>query len=89
MDKRQICAEEGLADSVILCISTQKIYDRYHLPLIVVENGLGAIDEKEADGSVHDPYRVDYLRKHIVAMEEAVADGVDLMGYTWWAPSTS
>ncbi len=53
---------------------------------MVVENGLGAIDEKEADGSVHDPYRVDYLRKHIVAMEEAVADGDGLMGYTWWGP---
>ena len=73
-------------DPTGLRITLNEIYDRYHLPLMVVENGLGAFDEKEADGSVHDPYRVDYLRKHIVAMEEAVADGVDLMGYTWWGP---
>ena len=73
-------------DPTGLRITLNEIYDRYHLPLMVVENGLGAFDEKEADGSVHDPYRVDYLRKHIIAMEEAVADGVDLMGYTWWGP---
>lgn len=61
-------------------------YGRYEVPLMVVENGLGALDEVEADGSIHDPYRIDYLRKHILAMEEAIADGVDLMGYTTWGP---
>ncbi len=60
------------------------IYDRYQLPLMVVENGLGARDEIEADGSINDDYRIDYLRKHIKEMREAVADGVDLMGYTPW-----
>lgn len=62
------------------------LYDRYHLPMFIVENGMGAYDTKEEDGSVHDPYRIEYLRKHIKAMKAAVnEDGVDLMGYTPWA----
>ena len=61
-----------------------EIYDRYRIPLMVVENGLGAYDEKGDDGIVHDTYRIDYLRKHIEQMKEAVKDGVDLMGYTPW-----
>lgn len=61
-----------------------EIYDRYRIPLMVVENGLGAFDKKEADGSIQDDYRIDYLRQHIEQMGEAVDDGVDLMGYTPW-----
>ncbi len=61
-----------------------EIYDRYRIPVMVVENGLGAKDEIEADGSINDDYRIDYLRKHIAQMIEAVKDGVDLMGYTPW-----
>ena len=60
------------------------LYDRYGLPLMVVENGLGARDQIEDDGSIQDDYRIDYLRKHIEQMKEAVKDGVDLMGYTPW-----
>lgn len=60
-------------------------YDRYQIPLMVVENGLGAVDVLEEDYSIHDPYRIDYLREHIKAMKTAVDyDGVDLMGYTTW-----
>ena len=59
--------------------------DRYHKPLFIVENGMGAFDKVEADGAIHDSYRIDYLRKHIEQMEKAVnLDGVDLMGYTPW-----
>lgn len=61
-----------------------ELYSRYQIPLMVVENGLGAFDKLEDDGSVHDDYRIDYLSKHIHEMEEAVKDGVDLMGYTPW-----
>ena len=60
------------------------LYGRYQLPLFIVENGLGAIDKVEADGSIQDDYRIDYLRRHIIAMEEAVGDGADVMGYTPW-----
>lgn len=56
------------------------------IPLMVVENGMGAYDEVEEDGSIHDPYRIAYLQSHIKAMGEAIADGVDLIAYTWWGP---
>lgn len=62
-----------------------RLYDRYQLPLFIVENGFGAVDELEADGSIHDQARIDYLTKHIEALEKAVDyDGVDLLGYTPW-----
>ena len=71
-------------DPIGLRYSLNEIYDRYHIPLMVVENGLGAYDKKDADGKIHDSYRIDYLRAHIEQMAEAVKDGVDLMGYTPW-----
>lgn len=62
-------------------------YDRYELPMMIVENGFGAYDKKEADGTVDDQYRIDYLKAHIEAMRDAVTyDGVDLLGYTMWSP---
>ena len=57
---------------------------RYHCPIMIVENGLGAIDKVEEDGSIHDPYRIEYLRKHIREMAKALEDGVNLIGYTTW-----
>ena len=64
--------------------SLNEIYDRYQVPLMIVENGLGAYDKKDADGKIHDPYRIEYMKKHIEQMGEAIEDGVDLMGYTPW-----
>ena len=62
-----------------------ELYDRYQIPLMIVENGLGAQDVIEEDGTIHDLYRIDYLREHIRQMKYAVEkDGVDLMGYTAW-----
>ena len=60
------------------------IYDRYEKPVMVVENGLGAYDTVEEDGSIHDPFRIDYCREHIKAMDRAIENGVDLIGYTTW-----
>ncbi|HJD22171.1 MAG TPA: family 1 glycosylhydrolase [Candidatus Gemmiger faecigallinarum] len=60
------------------------VCSRYGLPVMVVENGLGAQDTVEPDGSIHDPYRIAYLRSHIQAMRQALDDGVDLFGYTAW-----
>lgn len=73
-------------DPVGLRISLIELYDRYHLPLFVVENGFGAHDDVEEDGSIHDPYRIDYFRSHIAEMGKAIDAGVDLMGYTSWGP---
>lgn len=64
--------------------SLNEIYDRYQVPIMVVENGLGAIDTLEADHTIHDPYRIEYMKAHVKAMEEALADGVDLIAYTPW-----
>lgn len=72
-------------DPVGLRYALNVLYDRYHKPIFVVENGLGADDALEPDGSVHDPYRIAYLRRHIEEMGKAIAyDGVDVMGYTPW-----
>ncbi|MBR8689323.1 glycoside hydrolase family 1 protein [Bacillus australimaris] len=71
-------------DPMGLRISLIKLYDRYQKPLFVCENGLGARDTFTQDGKVHDDYRIDYLKKHIEQMKEAVKEGVDLMGYTPW-----
>ena len=67
-----------------LRIYMNEVYGRYEIPLFVVENGLGANDVRAEDGKFHDDYRINYLRDHIKAMEQAVEDGVDLMGYTMW-----
>ena len=71
---------DGLRFSLI------ELYDRYHKPLFVVENGLGTQDFLKEDKTVEDDYRIEYLKKHIEAMYRAIAeDGVELMGYTPWA----
>ena len=62
------------------------LQDRYGLPMMVVENGLGFADELRPDGTIIDDYRIDYMRQHIVAMDAAVEKGVDLLGYTMWGP---
>ena len=72
-------------DPACLRLALNTLYERYRKPLWIVENGIGWSDVKEADGSVHDTYRIDYLRKNIQSMSDAISiDGVDLMGYTMW-----
>ena len=71
-------------DPIGLRITLNQVYDRYQLPVFVAENGLGAIDKVEEDGSIHDEYRIDYLKGHVEQMKEAIKDGVDLFGYTMW-----
>lgn len=65
-----------------------RYYDRYQLPLFVVENGLGAADRLERDGqgnfTVYDDYRIEYLKDHLIQVREAIEDGVPVMGYTAW-----
>lgn len=74
-------------DPIGLRVALNELYDRYQVPLFVVENGMGAVDEPDEDGYVADNYRIDFLRKHIEQMLRAVNDDfVDLMGYTSWGP---
>ena len=72
-------------DPLGLRITLNAIWDRYQKPMFIVENGLGAIDKPDETGHVADDYRIDYLRKHIAAMKDAILeDGVELLGYTTW-----
>lgn len=74
-------------DPTGLRISLIDLYDRYRIPLMIVENGLGAKDTLKSDLTIHDDYRIKYLAAHIKAMYDAIyEDGVDLMGYTPWGP---
>lgn len=74
-------------DPLGLRITMNSLYDRYQKPLFIVENGLGAKDTPDETGFVADDYRIDYHRKHIEQMIQAVStDGVALLGYTTWAP---
>lgn len=68
-----------------LRMTLRQIYDRYQLPLIITENGLGAFDKLEEGDVVNDQYRIDYLRKHIEQCRLALADGVELFGYCPWS----
>ena len=52
----------------------------------MVENGLGAVDVPTEGGTVNDDYRIEYLRKHVAEMSEAIEDGVEILGYTSWGP---
>lgn len=75
-------------DPAGLRYTLNQLWDRYEIPLMVVENGLGAIDRIE-NGQIHDSYRIDYFRRHIQALKEAVSDGVEVMGFTSWSPIDS
>lgn len=72
-------------DPVGLRATLRQLWERYGLPLIITENGCGVPDTLEADGTVHDDYRIDYLRRHIRACQEAITDGVELFGYSPWS----
>ncbi|MDF2944930.1 MAG: hypothetical protein K0S01_3788 [Herbinix sp.] len=66
------------------CLS--QYWDRYQVPLMIGENGFGAIDKVEEDGSIHDDYRIDYYRQHIAQMKECIKDGVNIFAYCAWGP---
>lgn len=60
-------------------------WDRYQKPIIIAENGIGVYDKLEA-GKVHDPYRSDFLGKHIEQVGRAIHDGADVIAYCAWGP---
>ena len=68
-----------------LRVTIREIYARYHLPMIITENGVGAAEELTADGKVHDDYRIAYLKAHIEQIGLAIADGCEMMGYCPWS----
>ena len=72
-------------DPVGLRVTLRQLWERYHLPLLITENGCGVPDKLEEGDKIHDDYRIDYLRQHIKACQEAITDGIDLMGYSPWS----
>ena len=72
-------------DPLGLKTTLQTLYDRYHLPILITENGLGAEDHLEENGAVHDSYRIDYLQQHIQQCLAAIESGVELIGYSPWS----
>lgn len=72
-------------DPIGLRVTANQIYDRYRLPVIITENGLGQEDVLTDDGMVHDDYRIDYLKAHIEQLGLAINDGVELFGYCPWS----
>ncbi len=71
-------------DPIGLRTTMNELYDRYQKPLFIVENGLGAKDMVQRDKTIQDDYRIEYTREHIRSMKEAIADGVECLGYLSW-----
>ncbi|RAS77244.1 glycoside hydrolase family 1 protein [Priestia endophytica] len=72
-------------DPVGFRATLREVYERYQLPIIITENGLGAIDKVEEDGSINDTYRINYYKQHLEQMQLAITDGVDVFGYCPWS----
>lgn len=72
-------------DPVGLRMTLRKVTERYNLPILITENGIGAPDKLEEDNTINDDYRIDYIRKHVVQLQLAICDGVELIGYCPWS----
>lgn len=72
-------------DPAVLYWGPRFIYERYQMPLYITENGCASMDWVHADGQVHDTPRIDYLTRHLVALREAIAEGIDIRGYFQWS----
>lgn len=66
-------------------LQLMEVYHRYRMPILILENGLGATEEMDENNKVYDDYRIDYLKRHIECMKQAVNDGVELLGYLTWS----
>lgn len=72
-------------DPIAMRYSLRYLWDHYHLPMIITENGLGAHEEISEDGKIHDPQRIDYMREHIYNIGLAMEDGCEVWGYNPWS----
>jgi 6-phospho-beta-glucosidase len=72
-------------DPVGFRVTLNEIYSRYHLPVLITENGIGAKDVLTNDGKIHDQYRINYLKEHITQMQKAIEDGIPIIGYCPWS----
>ena len=72
-------------DPVCLRYELRYLWDHYHLPMMITENGFGAHESKDTDGKVHDAQRIEYLREHIYQLGLAIEDGCEVIGYNPWS----
>lgn len=77
---------EWRVDSLGLYNSLSQYWDRYQKPIMIAENGFGAIDELTGDKQIHDDYRIEYLKDHLVQIKECIMDGVDITAFLSWGP---
>ena len=73
-------------DPIGLRIALNEYYDRYQLPIMVTENGMGFLEKLPENGYIQDAYRIEFYQKHIEQMKEAIKDGVELIGFYPWGP---
>ena len=64
---------------------TKFAWERYHLPVLITENGFSNIDFVMMDEKVHDPQRIDYIHRYLLALEKAVEEGIPVEGYLYWS----
>jgi len=65
--------------------SPKFLYERYHLPILITENGMSGTDWVHLDQKVHDPQRIDFLHRYLKEYKRAAEDGVEVLGYLLWS----
>ncbi len=73
-------------DPTGLKIALHRLYDRYHLPLLIAENGTKMDVVPDAAGEIDDRAKIPFLKAHLRAVNEALGEGVACFGYCWWGP---
>ncbi|MCE5343356.1 MAG: beta-glucosidase [Eubacteriales bacterium] len=69
----------------VLYWGTRFLWERYHKPVFITENGMSAHDAVALDGGVHDPNRIDFLHRYLLALRRAAQEGTDVYGYLAWS----
>ncbi len=72
-------------DPIAMRYSLRYLWDHYHLPMMITENGLGAHEQLGADGRVHDDYRIKFLNDHLYQIGLAIEDGCEVLSYNLWS----
>lgn len=74
-----------VVDPIGLRMTIRKVSERYDLPIMITENGIGAADKLDNNGEVNDQYRIDYIKEHLKQLQLAITDGADVIGYCAWS----
>lgn len=76
-------------DPIGMRYTCNRLYDRYEIPLFIVENGHSEIEsltvDQNGNKTVIDNKRIQVLKEHLIQLDKAIGDGVEVIGYTNWA----